>query len=63
MIPKSLMDFKDPKEFDDPKVFNDPKGISIGSMDLIIQKSSVIPPSPMVLFVCLWFAIFVSDKG
>ena len=63
MIPKSLTDFNDPKEFDDPQVFDDPKGTSIGSMDLIIQKSSVIPPSPMVLFVCLWFAIFVSDKG
>ena len=63
MIPTSLTDFNNPKEFDDPQVFDDPKGTSIGSMDLIIQKSSVIPPSPMVLFVCLWFAIFVGDKG
>ena len=63
MIPKSLTDFNDPKEFGDPQVFDDPRGTSIGSMDLIIQKSLVIPPSPMVLFVCLWFAIFVSDKG
>ena len=57
--PNESMDFNDPKEFDDPQVFDDPKGTSIGSMNLIIQKSSF----PMVLFVCLWFAIFVSDKG
>ena len=59
MIPTSLTNFNNPKEFDDPQVFDDPKGTSIGSMNLIIQKSSF----PMVLFVCLWFAIFVSDKG
>ena len=57
--PNESMDFNNPKEFDDPQVFDDPKGTSIGSMNLIIQKSSF----PMVLFVCLWFAIFVSDKG
>ena len=59
VISNESMDFNDPKEFDDPQVFDDPKGTSIGSMNLIIQKSSF----PMVLFVCLWFAIFVSDKG
>ena len=58
-ISNESMDFNDPKEFDDHQVFKDPKGTSIGSMNLIIQKSSF----PMVLFVCLWFAIFVSDKG
>ena len=57
------MKFNDPQYFDDPQASDDPKGISIGSMDFDNSKSTVIPPSPMVLFVCLWFAIFVSDKG
>ena len=39
-----------PKEFGDSQVFDDPKGISIEAWILTIQKSSVIPPSSMVLF-------------
>ena len=40
------MDFNDPKEFDDPQLFDD----QLEVWTLIIQKSTVIPPSPMVLF-------------
>ena len=42
------MDFDDPKEFNDPQVFDDQKGFEVWT--LIIQKSTVIPPSSMVLF-------------
>ena len=52
VISNEFVDFDDPKEFNDPQVFDDPKGISIGSMDFdIIQKSTVLPPSLMVLFL------------
>ena len=40
--------FDDPKEFDDPLVFDDQKGFEVWT--LIIQKSTVIPSSSMVLF-------------
>ena len=34
----------------DSQVFDDPEEISIGSMDFDNQKSTVLPPSSMVLF-------------
>ena len=37
------MNFNDPKEFDDSQLFDE-------VWTLIIQKSTVIPPSSMVLF-------------
>ena len=40
VISNESMDFNDPKEFDDPSYL----------MDFDNQKSTVIPPSPMVLF-------------
>ena len=41
----------DPKAFDGSQVFNiDPKGISIASIDFDNPRSTVIPPSLMVLF-------------
>ena len=52
------MDFYDPKELDDPKLFDDPQLFDdlqlfddqLEVWTLIIQKSTVIPPSLMVLF-------------
>ena len=54
------MNFKDPKEsddpqqllFDDPQVFDDPQLFDdqLEVWTLIIEKSTVIPPSLMVLF-------------
>ena len=46
IISNESMDFKDPKELDDPKLFDD----QLEVWTLIIQKSTVIPPSLMVLF-------------
>ena len=40
------MDFNGPKEFDDPQLFDD----QLKVWTLIIEKSTVIPPSLMVLF-------------
>ena len=40
------MDFNDPKELDDPQLFDD----QLEVWTLIIQKSTVIPPSLIVLF-------------
>ena len=48
-VPKELDDpqlFDDPKPFDDPQLFDD----QLEVWTLIIQKSTVIPSSPMVLF-------------
>ena len=52
------MDFNDPKELDDPQLFDDPKLFDDPQLfddqlevwTLIIEKSTVIPPSLMVLF-------------
>ena len=46
VISDESMDFNDPKEFDDPQLFGD----QLEVWTLIIQKSTVIPPSLMVLF-------------
>ena len=49
-VPKELDDpqlFDDPKPFDDPQLFDD----QLEVWTLIIQKSTVIPPSLMVVFV------------
>ena len=58
IISNESMDFNDPKEvadpqlFDDPKLFDDPQLFydQLEVWILIIQKSTVIPSSPMVLF-------------
>ena len=46
------MDFIDAKEFDDPQLFDERQLFDdqLEVWTLIIQKSTVIPPSPMVLF-------------
>ena len=46
------MNFKDPEESDDPQVFDDPQLFDeqLEVWTLIIEKSTVIPPSLMVLF-------------
>ena len=52
------MDFIDAKEFDDPQLFDDPQPFDDPQLfddqlevwTLIIQKSTLIPSSPMVLF-------------
>ena len=59
------MDFNDPKEFNDPQLFDDPKLFDdlhlfydqLEVWTLIIQKSTVIPSSPMVLCFIYIFAI------
>ena len=48
VISNESMDFNDTKEFDDPRY----------SMDLDNPKSTVIPPSPMVLFIFLEGVIY-----
>ena len=59
VIPNESMYFYDPKELNDPQVFNDSKGIAIGSMNFV--KSTVIPPSWMVLFrIYLLFLVSLS---
>ena len=52
IISNECMDFNDPKEFDDPQLFDDPQQFDdqLEIWTLIIQKSSVIPPSAMALF-------------
>ena len=46
IISNESMDFNDPKESDDPQLFDD----QLEVWTLIIPKSTVIPPSLMVLF-------------
>ncbi len=50
MIPAAAID--DPQVFDDPRLFDDPQLFDdqLEVWTLIIQKSTVIPPSLMVLF-------------
>ena len=58
IISNESMDFNDPKKldtpqlFDDPQLFHDPQLLDdqLEAWTLIIQKSTVIPPSLMVLF-------------
>ena len=52
IISNESMDFNDSKELDDPQLFDDPQVFhdQLEVWTLIIQKSSVIPPSLMVLF-------------
>ena len=49
VLSNESMDFNDPKEFDDPQVF-DGRKFQLEVWNLIIQKSTVIPPSSLVLF-------------
>ena len=57
IISNESMDFSDPKELDDPQLFDDPHLFDdlqlfddlLEVWTLIIQKSTVIPPSLMVL--------------
>ena len=68
IISNECMDFNDPKEFDDPQLFDDPRPFDDPQLfddqleiwTLIIQKSTVIPSSPMVLLT-LW-VIALSKK-
>ena len=58
IISNESMNFKDPKESDDPQLFDDPQVFDDPQLFddqlevwiLINQKSTVIPPSLMVLF-------------
>ena len=56
MIPAAAIRFDDPQVFDDPQPFDDPQvfGDQLEVWTLIIEKSTVIPPSLMVLFQCLY---------
>ena len=47
-----IVTFMDPQLFDDPQPFDDPQLFDdqLEVWTLIIQKSTVIPSSPMVLF-------------
>ena len=58
MIPAILWSqlFDDPQLSDDPKLFDDPQVFDdqLEVWSLIIQKSTVIPPSLMVLFSCVY---------
>ena len=49
------MDFNDPKELNDSQLFDDPQLFDdqLEVWTLTIQKSTVIPPSLMVLFLRL----------
>ena len=51
IISNESMDFNDPKEFDDPQLLDDPKLFDdqMEVWTLIIQKSTVIPSSQMVM--------------
>ena len=61
------MDSNDPKELDDPQLFDDPQPFDDPQLfddqlelwTLIIQKSTVISSSPMVLFL-LFFSLHLS---
>ena len=52
IISNESMAFNDPKELNEPQLFDDPQrfDIQLEVWTLIIQKSSVIPPSSIVLF-------------
>ena len=52
IISNESMDFNDPKEFNDPQLFDDPQlcDDQLEVWNLIIHKSTVIPPSLMVLY-------------
>ena len=58
IISNESMGFNDPKEFNDPHLFDDPQLFydpqrfddQLEVWTLIIKKSTVIPPSLMVLF-------------
>ena len=64
IISNESMDSNDPKDLDDPQLFDDPSYSMIPQLfddqlevwTLIIEKSTVIPPSLMVLFF-MTFAI------
>ena len=59
-ISNESMDFNGPEELNDPQLLNDPLLFDdpqlfddqIEVWSLIIQKSTVIHPSPMVLLIC-----------
>ena len=53
IISNESMDFNDPEEFDDTQLFDDPQLFhdQLEVWTLIIQKSAVIPSSPMVLLI------------
>ena len=55
IISNESMAFNDPKEPNDPQLFDDPQRFDnqLEVWTLIIQKSTVIPPSLMVLFLNL----------
>ena len=63
IISNESMNFKDPKESNDPQLFDD----QLEVWTLINQKSTVIPPSLMVLFYFESFTkrsnlVIVSEK-
>ena len=60
-ISNESMGSDDPKEIDVLQFFDDPKGISFGCITLIIQKSRIIPPSSMVLFLSNPSPIIISS--
>ena len=53
IISSVSMDLNDPKGLDDPQLFDDPQLLDdqLEVWTSIIQKSTVIPPSPMILFI------------
>ena len=59
IISNESRNFKDPKESDDPQLFDDPQVFDDPQLfndqlevwTLIIEKSTVIPPSLMVLYI------------
>ena len=58
IISNEIMGLNDPKEFNDPKLFDDPQlfGDQLEVWTLITKKSTMIHPSPTVLFLfCLIF--------
>ena len=65
IITNESMNFKDPKESDDPQLFDDPQVFDDPQLfddqlevwTLIIEKSTVIPPSRMVLFSTIWHGL------
>ena len=63
IISNESMNYKDPKESDDPQLFHDPQLFDdqLEVWTLIIEKSTVIPPSLMVLSLFLT-SISVSSK-
>ena len=65
IISSESTDFNDPKEFDDPQLFDDPQQFDdrLEVWTLIIQKSTVIPPSQMVLFCHFCRKSLITDNG